>query len=57
MTPYFRRRKPGSGGFQNFNNLRADRASSTLDQTQRFLFNTVYEAPFFRNQHGIAARH
>src|SRR5207244_3525542 len=43
-------------GFQNWNNLRADRSVSTLDQTHRFIFNTVYELPFYRSAHGLAGK-
>ena len=45
----------GNGGnFQDNNNLAADYASSTLDQTHRITANAVYELPFFRNSKGIA---
>lgn len=44
----------GGAGLQNYNNLRAERSVSELDQTNRFVFNTVYEIPFFKNSQGIA---
>jgi len=44
------------GTFQNNQNLRLERSVSALDQTNRFVFNTVYEIPFFRNSHGPAQK-
>jgi outer membrane receptor protein involved in Fe transport len=35
-----------AGGFQNFNNLRADRSLSALDAPQRFVVNGLYALPF-----------
>jgi len=46
----------GGAGFQNWNNLRAERSVSTLDQTHRFIFNTVYELPIYRGSHGFAGK-
>ncbi len=46
----------GGGGFQNWNNLRADRSVSSLDQTHRFIVNAVYELPFGKNQRGLVGR-
>lgn len=46
----------GGAAIQNNNNLRAERAPSTLDQTHRFIFNTVYEMPFFKNQKNAMGR-
>lgn len=46
----------GGGGFQNWNDLRPDWAVSSLDQTQRLVFNTVYALPFFRSGKGIAGK-
>ncbi|MGH9722651.1 MAG: hypothetical protein ACRD8O_20775, partial [Bryobacteraceae bacterium] len=46
----------GGAGFQNHNDLRAERSVSTLDQTNRFVFNTVYEIPLLRNGRGVAAK-
>ena len=46
----------GGSGFQNNNNLRAERSVSELDQTNRIVVNTVYEAPFFKNGKGVAGR-
>ncbi|MBI4907714.1 MAG: TonB-dependent receptor [Acidobacteria bacterium] len=40
----------GGAGFQNNHNLRGERAPSTLDQTHRFIFNTVYEVPLFKGR-------
>jgi hypothetical protein len=42
----------GATGFQNWNNLAAEYSSSILDQTHRYILNSVYELPFFRNQKG-----
>ncbi len=44
----------GGGTIQDWNNLRAEWSPSSLDQTHRFIVNTVYELPFFRRQQGIA---
>ena len=38
----------GGVGFQNNNNLRAEKSVSELDQTNRIVFNTVYEVPAFK---------
>jgi hypothetical protein len=46
----------GGAAFQNWNNLRAERSVSDLDQTHRFIFNTVYELPFYRTGHGTAGK-
>ncbi len=46
----------GGAGIQNHNNLRAERSVSTLDQTHRFIFNTVYELPVFKSGHGPAGK-
>ncbi len=35
-----------NGGFQNYNNLRADRALSSLDAPHRFVLNGMYHLPF-----------
>lgn len=44
------------GGFQNWNNRRADWAVSALDQTHRFIANAVYELPFQKDQKGALGR-
>lgn len=46
----------GAISAQNNNNLAADWAASNADQTHRFLFNAVYEIPFFRSSGPAAAR-
>jgi len=46
----------GGAGFQDWNNLRAERSVSTLDQTHRFIFNTVYELPFYRSGHRLTGK-
>ncbi|MBL8211495.1 MAG: TonB-dependent receptor [Bryobacterales bacterium] len=46
----------GAISAQNNNNLAADWATSNADQTHRFLFNAVYEIPFFRSSGPAAAR-
>jgi outer membrane receptor protein involved in Fe transport len=46
----------GAGGLQNNNNIEADRASSTLDQTHRYIFNAVHELPFYRTGSGVAGK-
>ena len=43
----------GGGAIQDFNNLRADYSPSSLDQTHRFIVNTVYALPFFTKQNGL----
>ena len=40
----------GASAFQNWDNLAAEYGSSTLDQTNRYILNSVYELPWFRNQ-------
>jgi hypothetical protein len=44
----------GGGAIQDWNNLNAEWSPSQLDQTHRFIVNSVMELPFFRNQSGIA---
>jgi outer membrane receptor protein involved in Fe transport len=46
----------GGASFQDNTNLRAERSVSTLDQTNRFTLNTVYELPFFKNGKGLQGR-
>lgn len=46
----------GASGYQNWNNLAAEFGSSTLDQTHRYILNSVYELPFFRGQQGLAKK-
>lgn len=46
----------GGGGFQNWNNLRADRSISELDQTHRFVATAVYELPFAKSLRGVAGK-
>lgn len=46
----------GASGFQNWDNLAAEFGSSTLDQTHRYILNSVYELPFFRNQTSVAGK-
>ena len=46
----------GGSGFQNNNNLRAERSVSELDQTNRVVVNSVYEVPFFKNGKGVAGK-
>jgi len=46
----------GAHNFQNNNNLSADWGTSTLDQTQRLIFNAVYELPFFKNGNAVAKK-
>ncbi|MBS1855699.1 MAG: TonB-dependent receptor [Acidobacteria bacterium] len=43
-----------NGGIQDFNNLRAERSPSALDQTHRLILNGVYALPFHRDQRGPA---
>jgi hypothetical protein len=42
--------------FQNNQDLRNEWSVSALDQTNRFIFNTVYELPFFKDGHGPAGK-
>ena len=46
----------GGGGFQNWNDLRADWSVSSLDQTHRLVLNTVYELPFGKELKGAAGK-
>jgi len=46
----------GAGGFQNWANLAADKSPSTLDQTNRFIMNAVYEIRLFKNDKGVAGK-
>ena len=46
----------GASSFQNWNNLAAEFGSSSQDQTQRYIFNSVYELPWFRNQASPAGK-
>lgn len=46
----------GGASFQNWNNLKAEWATSTSDQTQRLVLNAVYELPFFKRSKGLANR-
>ncbi|MBI3282418.1 MAG: TonB-dependent receptor [Acidobacteria bacterium] len=41
---------------QNWSNLRAEWASSTLDQTHRLIGNAVYELPFAKNLRGAPGK-
>src|SRR5262249_37653748 len=46
----------GGSTFQNWFNLAADKSSSILDQTHRFIVNAVYEIPLYRNRSGAVAK-
>ena len=46
----------GASSFQNWMNIAADKSPSTLDQTNRFIFNGVYEIPIFKSGAGPAAK-
>jgi hypothetical protein len=46
----------GASSTQNHYDLAAGWGSSTLDQTHRYVFNTVYEFPFFRNAAGLGGK-
>ena len=46
----------GAGGIQDWNNLRLERSVSSLDQTQRIIFNTVYALPLGKGLHGAAGK-
>jgi hypothetical protein len=43
----------GTGGIQDYNNLKAEYSPSALDQTNRFILNAFYSLPFFQKQKGI----
>jgi len=45
-----------NGGFQNFNNLRAERSLSSLDAPHRFVINGVYALPVGTGRHFHLAR-
>ena len=42
-----------NSGTQDWNNLRAEYSPSSLDQTNRFILNSIYELPFLRSQKGV----
>jgi hypothetical protein len=42
------------GGIQDYNNLKAELSPSTIDQTHRLVFGTLYQFPFFVNHQGVA---
>ena len=46
----------GASNFQNWNNLAAEYGASTLDQTHRYILNSVYELPFLRAQKNLAGK-
>jgi hypothetical protein len=46
----------GGGAIQNWNNLNAEWSPSQLDQTHRFIINTVVELPFFRGPRTLLGR-
>ncbi len=46
----------GGGAIQNWNNLAADWAVSSLDQTHRLVLNTVYELPFLRSGRDLVSQ-
>jgi hypothetical protein len=46
----------GASTYQSFYNLAAEWSPSILDQTQRLIFNAVYELPFYKNRSGAAAK-
>ena len=46
----------GADAIQNWNNLRAERSVSALDQTQRFIASVVYELPFGKTLHGALGK-
>lgn len=41
---------------QNWHDLASEWSTSTLDQTQRYILNGVYELPFYRNRSGVASK-
>jgi hypothetical protein len=43
----------GGGAIQDWNDLKAEWGTSTIDQTQRLIFNVIYELPFFHSQKGL----
>lgn len=46
----------GASSIQNHYNRSAEWGVSTLDQTHRYVFNTVYEFPFLRNSSSFAGK-
>lgn len=46
----------GASTFQDWNNLRAEWGSSSLDQTHRLILNAVYELPFYKSQQGFTGK-
>jgi len=45
-----------AGVIQDYNRLNGEYAPSALDQTHRFIGNTVYEIPFMKAQKGVTGR-
>ena len=43
----------GGGSTQDWNNLKAERSISSLDQTNRVVGDVIYAFPFYRNEYGI----
>jgi hypothetical protein len=46
----------GGSTFQNWFNLAAEKSPSILDQTHRFILNSVYEIPLYKNRSGAVAK-
>ncbi len=46
----------GADAIQNWNNLRAERSVSALDQTHRLIASVVYELPFGKAMHGTLGK-
>jgi hypothetical protein len=45
----------GDAGYQNYYNLRAEKAESSFDSRQRLVFSYVYELPFGTGKHWLAS--
>lgn len=46
----------GGGAIQDYNNLKAERGTSLLDETHRMVSSVMYQLPFLQEQHGVVGR-
>lgn len=46
----------GGGAIQDYNNLKAEKSTSLLDQTHRMVSSVMYQLPYLQEQHGVVGR-
>ena len=46
----------GGGAIQDYNNLKAETSTSSLDQTHHIVSDVMYQLPFYQNQGGLMGR-